>query len=148
MKRRGFALIGALIAVLLLGALIVGALVATTEETRTSGNVRLSERALYAAESAIEEAVPAWAAAQADSIGISQSVSRASGSGDFTVTTTLLRLDSAVYWLVAESAQWGLAETVRPAVRRRVGVLFYRVFDSVGTAVLFRVGERPWSELF
>lgn len=148
MRERGFALVGALLAVVLLGALIVGAFVATTEEVRISGNVGAGALALTAAESVVERDLSAWAAAQVDSLPPAGRVSHSTGWGVFSVTTTLVRLDSTVYWLVADAIDGLAAPGASPAVRRRIGVLLRRVCDSTGKATLFRLEERPWSELF
>ncbi len=65
-----------------------------------------------------------------------------------TVATTLIRLDSALYWLIAEASQGGQMPNQAQLVHRRVGLLVRRVSDSAGKVSLLRVGERSWSELF
>ena len=69
-------LIVALVAVILLGALIAGAFVATAEESRVSLNAVLAERSLNAAESAAEEDVAGWASQQTDSLIVGQRKAR------------------------------------------------------------------------
>lgn len=145
---KGFALIGALIAVVLIGALIVGAFLATTEEVRISRNVGMGARALTAAESAAEADLAGWAAADIDSLAITHRVAHSMSIDGLAVTTTLIRLDSSVYWIVADAADGGMAPGAAPSVRRRIGLLLRRVSDSAGKAALLRLEERPWSELF
>ncbi len=65
-----------------------------------------------------------------------------------TVATTLIRLDSAVYWVIADATQGGQMPNQAPVVRRRVGLLVRRVSDSAGKVSLLRLVERSWSELF
>lgn len=146
--KRGFALVAALIAVVLLGALIVGAFVATTEETRISANVGTGLRALSAAESAVEADLAGWAAGEVDSLAIAQRASHSTVVDGLEVTTTLIRLDSSIYWIVGEANNALAAEGPTRSVRRRIGLLVRRVPDSTGNAALLRLEERPWSELF
>jgi hypothetical protein len=139
-KREGFALVASLILVVLLAALITGAFVATTEETRVSANASLGERGLDAAESAVEGGIGGWVPSQSDSLAIGGRTARTSTDGKISVTTTLIRLDPTLYWLVAE------AKT--PTIRRRIGVILRRVSDSAGQTTILRLEERRWSELF
>lgn len=145
---KGFALIGALLAVVLIGALIAGAFVATTEEVRISGNVRMGARAMDAAESAIEADLAGWGPGMADSLGVTRRVAHSSVIDGLAVTTTLIRFDSSVYWIVADAGGGDIEPGGTPSVRRRIGVLLRRVSDSTGKGWLSRFEERPWSELF
>jgi hypothetical protein len=145
--RKGFALVAALIAVILIGALIVGAFVATSEETRISGNVKGTARALVAAETVLEGNLTGWAALEIDSLAIAQQAARSDTLDGETVRTTLVRLDSSVYWLVAEAAD-ATASASGGAPRRRIALLARRVSDSTGKVSLLRLEDRAWSELF
>lgn len=146
--RAAFALLAALISVVLLGALIVGAVIATTEETRTSASSALGARALAAAESAVERAIVGWVQAQAESLAIGQRASQEAPVGDVPVTMTLIRLDSSVFWVVGEALAGGEPGEPGPSVRRRIGILVRRATDSAGRVTIFRFEERPWVELF
>lgn len=148
MRNKGFALVAALVAVVLLGALIVGAFVATTEETRISGNVTMGTRAMSAAESVLENDLTGWAAGQVDSLGIAQRAVHSTAVPGFAVTTTLVRLDSSLYWVIADAADGITEPGGTNSVRRRISLLVRRTADSTGQAVLLRLEERPWSELF
>jgi hypothetical protein len=143
-SRKGFALVGALIAVILIGALIVGAFVATTEEARISGNVRTGAQVLAAAEAAAEGDIAGWAASEADSLAIAQRAVHSTAIGGLAVTTTLVRFDSTLYWIVGEASNPGSGVSVR----RRIGLLLRRQRDSTGKTTLLPLEERPWSELF
>jgi hypothetical protein len=134
--------------VVLLGALIVGAFVATTEETRVSSASSLGERSLYVAESALEEALSGWVTVQSDSLTAGQRVARSSTDGKVTATTTLIRLNGSLYWLISEARAGDASEEGAPSIRRRIGVLLRRVSDSAGQTSILRFEERRWSELF
>ncbi len=143
--RDGFALVAALISVVLIGALIVGAFLATTEEIRVSGGEALSLRAMNSAESAVQTSFTGWASGQSDSLAVGKSVGRTVTADGLAVQTTLVRLDSSVFWLVAESGAVGGSAA---GIRRRVGLFIRRVSDSAGRGSFLRLEERAWSELF
>jgi hypothetical protein len=147
-RRGGFALVAALILVVLLGALIAGAFVATTEETRVSASSSLGERGLHAAESAVEGGIGGWVPSQSDSLAIGGRAARTSTDGKISVTTTLIRLDPTLYWLVAEARVGDESGGAAPTIRRRIGVILRRVSDSAGQTAILRLEERRWSELF
>lgn len=146
--RRGFALVAALISLVLLGALIVGAFFAATEETRVSAAVRAGARALREAESGAESAIGGWAAVQSDSLNVGQRASRSFAANGVWVTTTLIRLDSTLFWVVGEAEAGEGTPPAGSATRRRIGVLTRRASDSSGRRCLLRLEERSWSELF
>ena len=146
--RRGFALIASLVTVVLLGALIVGTFLATIEETRVTSGVRAGEGLLDAAESTVETSIGGWVSAQADSVLVGRRTARTSVVGEISVVTTLVRLDSTVYWLVGEATGPSESGTAAAPIRRRVGILLRRVADSTGRRLVLRFEERAWSELF
>lgn len=146
--RSGFALIAALLSVVLLGALIVGAFLATTEDLRVTGSESGSLHALSAAESGAQGALTGWAASQADSLAVGQRITRSVSVDGVAVQTTLVRLDSVVFWLVGDAGAGGQSGAGNFAVRRRVGVYLRRVSDSAGRGSFLRFDERAWAELF
>lgn len=147
-RRAGFALAAALVAVILFGALIAGAFVATTEESRVSLNAELAERSLNAAESAAEGDVAGWASQQADSLIAGQRKSRSWTSNGVPLTTTLIRLNGVLFLLAGEATGIDHSAAGVPSIRRRIGILLRRVADSTGRGSLLRLEERAWSELF
>jgi type II secretory pathway pseudopilin PulG len=147
-RRDGFALVAALVAVILLGALIAGAFVATTEESRAALNAELAERSLNAAESAAEGDAAGWASQQADSMVAGQRKARSGTVDGMQVTTTLIRLNADLFLLVGEASGMDHSASGIPSIRRRIGVLLRRVTDSAGHGSLLRLEERAWSELF
>jgi len=143
-NRSGVALVASLIAVVLLGALIVGTFVASTEEMRVTSGMRSSARALAVAESAAEGDAVGWAVARTDSLLAGGRAARTTTVDGFQVTTTLIRLNLTVFWLIADVDDG----PVPAGNHRRIGLLLRRVIDSTGHATLLRLEERPWAELF
>jgi type II secretory pathway pseudopilin PulG len=147
-QRDGFALVAALVAVILLGALIAGAFVASTEESRVSLNAELTERSLNAAESAAEGDAAGWAAQQSDSLLVGQRKSRSWTADGMQLTTTLIRLNGTLFLLSGEATGIDHSASGVPMIRRRIGILLRRLADSTGHGSLLRLEERAWSELF
>jgi Tfp pilus assembly protein PilX len=139
----GFALPGALLAVLLIAALIAGAFSATTEETRIGAAAADRQRALVSAESAIEIAVTTLSDS-AGSIGVGETTRRSIDGLGVPAVVYVTRLDSALYWLVADAG--GIAEG--SGVARRIGVVVRATRDSSRSITIDRIRERGWSELF
>ncbi|MDQ6717233.1 MAG: hypothetical protein M3Z17_02670 [Gemmatimonadota bacterium] len=147
-RRGGFALIAALLCVVVLGALIVGAFLATNEDVRVTGSESLSLHALSVAESAVQTSFTGWAGSQADSLVIGQSVGHTLTMDGIVVQATLVRLDSSVFWLVADAGTAGREGGADQPIRRRIGLYLRRVSDSAGRGSFMRFEERAWSELF
>ncbi len=145
--RRGIALTAALIAVVLIGALITGAFIATLEETRMSANAVSRERALDAAESAVETQIVGWSWAAADSQPIGSMLTTSGGPGVST-TTLQIRLDSTVFWVIGESRSGGETAAQSPTVRMRIGVLVKTESDSIGHRLPSVFDRRAWAELY
>ena len=147
--RGGFALVAALISVVLLGALIVGAFVATSEETRIANGIQLAARGLLVAESAAEGDIAGWALVHCDSLIPGARAAHTTQVEGFQVTTTLVRLNPSMFWLIADTESGGGSGRSTPSSsHRRIGLLLRRVADSSGHGYLLRLEERAWSELF
>lgn len=142
--RRGFALVAALLAILLIGALVTGAMLATTEETRAGATGVSRELALMAAESAVTALVSEASMMRPNEVGLGGAVSESTQISGRTVTLYLTRLDSTLYWVVAEAA----ADPRRSGARRRIGMLVTSEVRSNGTTSISPISERAWSELF
>lgn len=144
----GFALFSALICVVLIGALIAGAFFAATEETGTSANSLLRFKAQSGVETAIEQEIANWTGARADSLPIGGRLTLSVQAGQIATTTWLIRIDSVLFWVVAESQTTDDGGSHGPSVRRRAGVLVRASRDTAGNRQVFRLGERSWAELF
>jgi Tfp pilus assembly protein PilX len=140
----GFAIPAALLAVLVIAALIAGVFSATTEETRIGSAAADRQTALVSAESAIEIAITALSASPADTIEVGET--RSQSIDELAVPTLIYvtRLDSVLYWIVADAG----AASPNSGVARRIGVVVRATNGSGGSIILDRIPERAWSELF
>ena len=140
----GFVLVAVLLAIVLIGALVAGALFAVTEDTRAGAAGAARDVALIAAESAIGITMrdrPAGLPAVIGTAGTT--ASRVEGSAA-PVLLYITRLDSAVYWVVADVA----ADPDRSGARRRIGIVVVSAQAPDGSIIINPISERWWAELF
>ena len=131
-----------------MAALVVGAFIAANEETRISSDGVLAEHSRNAAEAAAEGGVSAWPASEFDSLAAGERLTRVRTLEGIQSTTTLVRLDSSLFWLFGEAVTAVRSASGAPSIQRRIGLLLRRVSDSTGHPSLLRLEERAWSELF
>jgi 2-methylaconitate cis-trans-isomerase PrpF len=142
--RKGFALAAALLVLLLVSALVTGVFVAATEETRVGIAGVERHLAFVAAESAIETTIATFRADATAAIGLGGSITIAIGDLEVPVIVYVTRLDSALYWIVADAG----ASPVEARASRRIGVLVRAVASPDHSITIDRISERWWSELF
>jgi type II secretory pathway pseudopilin PulG len=143
-NRNGFVLVGVLLAIVLIGALVAGALFAVTEDTRAGATGVARDVALIAAESAIGMTMRDRPADLPVVIGTAgTTASRVEGSG-VPVIVYITRLDSALYWVVADV----VADPDRSGARRRIGIIVRSVQAPDGSIIIDPISERWWAELF
>lgn len=142
--RKGFALVAALLAVMLIGALVGVVLFAVTEETRTGSVIAGREAALRAAESALEITIAGLGASSGDTTGIIGTKSRRLDGLGVPVVVYITRLDSSLFWLVADAG----GENSLSGVRRRIGVVVKSSAGADRSTTIGRISDRAWSELF
>jgi Tfp pilus assembly protein PilX len=140
----GFVLVAALLAIVLIGALVAGAVFATTEESKAGAVGVARDVALIAAETAIGITIRDRAAQLPTVIGTTGTISSRVGGprGPAVVYTT--RLDSALYWIVADV----VADPDRAGARRRIGIVVKSVKAPDGSITIDPILERWWAELF
>ena len=141
---KGFALAAALLAIVIVGALIIGVVFATTEETRVGAARMDGEIALNACESAIAMTMTDPDLRLPDSIGVGGTVSGLVRGLEPPIIVYITRLDSALYAIVAEMAP-------RPGssvATRRVGVIVRSSISAGRSIAVDPISERPWLELF
>lgn len=141
---KGFALAAALLAIVMIGALIIGVLFATTEETKVGAAAMDGEIALNACESAIAITIMDPDSRLPDSNGVGGTLSGLAGGLEPPIIVYITRLDSALYAIVAEMAP-------RPAntvATRRVGVIVKWSISGGRSIAVDPISERPWLELF
>jgi Tfp pilus assembly protein PilX len=143
-RRNGFALAAALLTLLLISALVTGVFVAATEATRVGTASVERQLALSAAESAIEMTIANRSVDTSAPIGVSGTKSAATVGPGVPVTVYVTRLDSTLYWIVADAG----ASTSGSAASRRIGAVVRVVERPDHSITIDRISERWWSELF
>jgi len=142
--RDGIALPAALLALLLIATLIAGAFSATTEETRVGAAVAGGQTALVTAESAIEITITALSSSADDPIGVGETRYRRVEGLAAPAAVYVTRLDSVLYWLVADAGSTSSSS----GIVRRIGVVVRAAKGSGHSIAIDRISERAWSELF
>ena len=142
--RRGFALVASLLSLALIAALAASVLFAATEETRIGSASAAGQLALSAAESAIEVTLANWTGGPGPPVGIGGAQSTSVDWFGTPVSVTVTRLDSTLYWVVAD----GGTASSQASPARRIGA-FVRVEVMPDRSITVdRIQERWWSELF
>jgi len=140
----GFVLVGALLAIVLIGALVAGAMFAATEDTKAGAIGVARDVALIAAESAIGITIRDRAAVMPIAIGAAGTTSFRVGGPGAPAIIYITRLDSTTYWIVSDV----VANPDRSAARRRIGVVVMSVQAPDGSITIDPISERWWAELF
>jgi hypothetical protein len=133
-----------MLAVVMIGALIVGVLIATTEETKAGAAGIDREIALNACEAAIAMTITDPGLRLPDSIGVGGTVSGPVGGLGRPTIVYITRLDSALYSIVAEVSP----EPASSGPTRRVGVVVRSWIAGNHSIAVDPISERPWVELF
>jgi hypothetical protein len=141
---RGFALVAAVLAIVLIGAMVSSVVFATTEDTKLGATGIARQVGMMAAESAVASTLLAGPSVIPDSIGLSHTASaRITGPGNH-VVVYVTRLDSTMFWVVAEVG----ADANGPVARRRIGIFARTERRADGSAGIAPISQRAWSELF
>ncbi|HCU11353.1 MAG TPA: hypothetical protein DGB72_04420 [Gemmatimonadetes bacterium] len=143
-RRNGFALAAALLALLLIAALVTGVFFAATEETHVGAASAERQLTLSAAESAIELTIAGWSRESIGSIDIGVTRTAAVGELGVPVVVHITRLDSTLYWIIADAT----APSNGSRVSRRIGVVVRVPARADHSITIDRISERSWSELF
>ena len=133
-----------LLALLLIAALIAGVFSATTEEKRIGTAAAERQTALVTAESAIELTITALASPGDGLISVGETRYRQIEGLDAPAVVYITRLDSSLYWLVADAG----GTSSSSGIARRIGVLVRATNASEHSITIDRISERAWSELF
>ena len=144
LSRDGFALPTVLLALLLIAALIAGAFNGTIEETHMGRAAADRQTALIAAESAIETAITSWSSSANEPVAVGETRSRQIEGLDAQVVVYITRLDSSLYWLVADAG----SSSPNSGAARRIGLVVRAKKGSEDSITIDRISERAWSELF
>jgi hypothetical protein len=137
-------LVAALLAIVLIGALAAGVLFATTEDMRAGSSAVARDVALLATESAIAMTITDPTTTLPGVIGSSGTVSYQLEGPGLPVIVYITRLDSAMYWIVADATP----DRAHSGVRRRIGIIVRTVEGGDGSIIIDPILQRSWSELF
>jgi hypothetical protein len=109
LPRAGFALPAALFAVVLVSAFVAGALFVATEELRTGREDGADQRALAAAEWALDRAILTWDSRRniTQPIGRTDTIAAQYGAPNDTAVVTATRVQRRAVWLVATATRGG-----------------------------------------
>lgn len=128
-RRPGVALLIALLALLLIGALVSATLLRVQSDVRLARDAMTRQRAEAAAERMIRVTIAATSSATMRALPIGSSSASTVLTNGVTTTTTLVRTDSALVWVVATAT----APSVRGVARAQLGA----------SAVIARMGSAP-----
>jgi hypothetical protein len=142
--RDGFALAATLLALLVISALVTAVFFAATEETRIGAASARHQLALSAAESAIEMTIADWKPDWATDVGPGGTRGSAIEGLVVPVDIYITRLDSTLYWIVADAAD----SSSGSGISRRIGVAVRVLIAPDHSITIDRISERWWSELF
>ena len=137
-------LAAALLVVVLVASLVAGVFFATMEETHIADTAASRERALHAAESAIDATIRTWRDRSEQPIGVNGADLSTFSESSLSVAVTITRLDSTLYSIVAEAA----SPSSVSAAKRRIGAVV-SIDNAIDDSVLVDpIPERWWSEHF
>jgi Tfp pilus assembly protein PilX len=144
--RRGFVLVAALVALVLIALLITGAFFASGQQFAVAGNELRDQQAFAYAEYAIAHSVGSWNGVETEAMTVGQTISYTTVSdAPLESTVFITKLDTALYAIVAEGRVQS-ADT--PGWRRRLGIIVRTVRDGATVNPPVRVTEQAWSELY
>lgn len=143
-ERHGFVLAAVLLALLLIAALVAGVVFASGEATRMGIAAGERQRVLAAAEAAVEGVIAGGATLGERQAGVGATMSLVAGDGDVPVAVYLTRLDSTLFWIVADAGP----ARAGSGISSRIGALMRLKIGADGSISATRISERWWSELF
>ena len=142
--RRGFALAAALLSLMLIAALVASVFFAAMEETKIGSASAAAQLALAAAESAIEVTLADYSNLAGEGIGIGGTRSSMVDGFGTPVSVSVTRLDSTLYWIVADAGSL----SSEPSPTKRIGAFVGVHIASDHSITIDRIPDRWWSEVF
>lgn len=145
-RRRGFALAAALMALVLVAAMITGALFASSQETHASEAESLEARAATYAERAAINKLDTWDAVLCDALAPGAVIiANPPANPPLESTVYITRLDSALFLIVGEGR---ITSSGPLRVRRRIAIAVKIARDAQGVEHALRVSEQAWTALY
>ena len=145
-RHRGFILVAALVALVIVALIVTGAFFASGQEHVIVRNELRDQQAFAYAEYAAAKGLESWNAPARDSMSAGQTqrvatLSRGRLESDVFVT----KLDTALYLV---SADGRLRSADASGLRRRIGILVRTIRDGAPINPPVRVSGQAWSELY
>ena len=136
----------ALVALVLIGVLVTGALFATGQEARASAAELADEKAFAFAERAAVSAAAEWACPECDVMPVGSVIIRTPvPSPPLESTVYITRLDSAVFLISGEGR---IVDNGTIRVKRRVSIAVAITRDSLGNTSASRLPKQYWSAAY
>ena len=140
--QRGFALVSALVALVLIAVLVTGALYASSQESHSAGAELADQKLLSFAERSAVETASNWTCPGCDLLATGTVIIRTTASSPpLESTVYITRLDSAVFLVTGE------ARIIRSGIatsRRRVSIAVKITRDSLGVFSASRIRGDSW----
>ncbi len=144
-RRKGFVLIAALVALIIIALLITGAFVASGEDFAVSRAELRDQQTFAYAEFAGARALSAWDDADRSQMALASTTAAAvTSDSPLESTVYVTRLDTALYSLVAEAR---LTSPDGSGIKRRVGMVVTTVRNGARNPPV-RIPQQAWSELY
>ena len=142
MKRQGFALLTALLALVIIAILVTGALFASSQESHSAGIQLIDQKVFAFAERSALQTAAGWTCPECDLLPIGSVIIRNPVSPPpLESTVYITRLDSTVFLVTGEGR---ISESGASAVRRRVSIAVKITRDSLGTSTASHIAGDSW----
>jgi type II secretory pathway pseudopilin PulG len=142
-RRSGFALVAAIVAIVLIGVLVTSGLFASNQESHSTGAELAEQQTAAFAERAAIIAVTGWSCPECDQLAVgSVFIRNPVASPPLESTVYITRLDSALFIVTGEAR---LTRSGAVALRRRASIAVKIARDSLGTARASRIDGDSWA---
>lgn len=142
-SRSGFALVAAIVALVLIGVLVTSGLFASNQESHSTGAELADQQTAAFAERAAILTVTGWSCPECDQLGVGSVLIRNPvASPPLESTVYITRLDSALFLVTGEAR---LTRAGAVALRRRVSIAVKTARDSLGTMRASRIDGDSWA---
>ena len=144
--RRGFVLVAAIVALVLIALLITAAFFASSQDLAVTRAELRDQQAFAYAEFALASSLQSWDATTAQTMSVGQTATiQSTTDPPLESSVFVTKLDSALYNVLAEGR---LQAADAYALRRRVGLTVRTVVNGAPVSTPERVSGQAWSELY
>jgi type II secretory pathway pseudopilin PulG len=142
-RRHGFALIAALVAIILIAVLVTGALFASSQESQAASTQIADHQAFAYAERAALLEIAHWSCPECDLMPVGSVIIRnPAPRSPFESTVFVSRLDSALFLVTGEGR---VMSSGVPRAHRSVSIAVTISRDSTGSTTAASAGGEAWS---